>query len=322
MVKVEFTNKMSHTAFLFYFCLLYNNTERFAMFTGSIVAIVTPLHPDGNVDRTSLKKLVDYHVNNGTKGIVAMGTTGESATLDLQEHIEVVKLTVDYVDGRIPVIAGTGSNATKEAIHLTQLVENTGVKGCLTVTPYYNKPTQEGLFQHFKAIADSTDLPQILYNVPGRTGCDMQPETVARLAEIKNIVALKDATGDLSRVSQTRRLVGKQFNLLSGDDATFLDFMLLGGDGVISVTANIAAAQMAKICQAVIDKQIDEARDLNNNLLSLHKMLFIESNPIPVKWACERLGLIADTTLRLPLTPLSNSARAVVENALKLANLI
>ncbi|MCO6524923.1 MAG: 4-hydroxy-tetrahydrodipicolinate synthase, partial [Candidatus Schmidhempelia sp.] len=176
------------------------------MFTGSIVAIVTPFDHKGNVDKKSLKKLVDYHVNNGTNGIVVMGTTGESATLDQQEHVDTIKLTVDYVDGRIPVIAGTGANATKEAIHLTQLVENTGVKGCLTVTPYYNKPTQEGLFQHFRAIADSTDLPQILYNVPGRTGCDMQLETVARLAELKNIVALKDATGDLSRVSQTRQL--------------------------------------------------------------------------------------------------------------------
>ncbi|WP_392565522.1 4-hydroxy-tetrahydrodipicolinate synthase [Utexia brackfieldae] len=292
------------------------------MFTGSIVAIITPMTNDGNIDKVSLKKLVNYHLKSGTSGIVAVGTTGESATLDHHEHIEVIKLVLEYADGRIPVIAGTGANSTTEAINLTKQVENLGVKGCLTVTPYYNKPTQEGLYQHFKVIAENTELPQILYNVPGRTGCDMKPDTVARLASIKNIVGLKDATGDLSRVYTTRRLVGDDFILLSGDDVTFLEFLLLGGNGVISVTANIAAAQMANICQLAFDGKGEQARRLNDDLVSLHNHLFIESNPIPVKWACQRLGLIAEGKLRLPMTVLTENSQSIVEKALKLAKLI
>lgn len=292
------------------------------MFTGSIVALVTPMDVKGNVDKVSLKKLVEYHIQNGTSAIVSVGTTGESATLDHQEHIDVIKQTVEIANGRINVIAGTGSNATAEAISLTKQVEKLGVVGCLNVTPYYNKPTQEGLYQHFKAIAENSSLPQILYNVPGRTGCDLKPETVARLAKIDNIVALKDATGDLSRVYYTRQLVGKEFKLLSGDDNTFIDFMLLGGDGVISVSANIAAKEIATICQLIAENRGEEARAVNHNLVALHSNLFIESNPIPVKWACERLGLIQNATMRLPLTPLSNNAIPALEKALKLAKLV
>lgn len=292
------------------------------MFTGSIVALVTPMDVKGNVDKVSLNKLVEYHIQNGTSAIVSVGTTGESATLDHQEHIDVIKQTVEIANGRINVIAGTGSNATAEAISLTKQVEKLGVVGCLNVTPYYNKPTQEGLYRHFKAIAENSSLPQILYNVPGRTGCDLKPETVARLAEIDNIVALKDATGDLSRVYYTRQLVGKEFKLLSGDDNTFIDFMLLGGDGVISVSANIAAKEIATICQLIAENRGEEARAVNRNLVALHSNLFIESNPIPVKWACERLGLIQNATMRLPLTPLSNNAIPALEKALKLAKLV
>ncbi|MDR0806521.1 MAG: 4-hydroxy-tetrahydrodipicolinate synthase [Enterobacteriaceae bacterium] len=292
------------------------------MFTGSIVAVVTPMNSDGSVDRVSLKKLVDYHVASGTTAIVSVGTTGESSTLSHAEHIDAVKLTVELADGRIPVIAGTGSNATDEAITLTQSVNDIGVVGCLSVTPYYNKPSQEGLFQHFKAIAEHTDLPQILYNVPGRTGCDMLPETVARLSEVPNIVALKDATGNLNRLTQTQGLVKDDFIFLSGDDATFLGFMQLGGRGVISVTANVAAREMAQVCELAAAGDFAQARRLNQLLMPLHTKLFVESNPIPVKWACSRLGLIAGDTMRLPLTPLAQSARPVVEQALKSAGLL
>ena len=292
------------------------------MFTGSLVALVTPMDTKGNVDHVSLKKLVEYHIENGTSAIVSVGTTGESATLNHHEHIDVIKRTIDYSDGRIDIIAGTGSNATKEAIELTRQVENIGVVGCLTVAPYYNKPTQEGLYQHFKAIAENTELPQILYNVPGRTCSDIKPETVGRLAEIKNIVALKDATGDLSRVYKTRKLVGDEFKLLSGDDATFLDFIILGGNGVISVTANVAAKQVATVYELAINNQIQQARALNDTLMALHTNLFIEPNPTPAKWACTRLGLMANGTIRLPLVPLSDSAIPVVEQALKDANLL
>ena len=292
------------------------------MFTGSLVALVTPMDTKGNVDHVSLKKLVEYHIENGTSAIVSVGTTGESATLNHHEHIDVIKRTIDYADGRIDIIAGTGSNATKEAIELTRQVENIGVVGCLTVAPYYNKPTQEGLYQHFKAIAENTELPQILYNVPGRTCSDIKPETVGRLAEIKNIVALKDATGDLSRVYKTRKLVGDEFKLLSGDDATFLDFIILGGNGVISVTANVAAKQVATVYELAINNQIQQARALNDTLMALHTNLFIEPNPTPAKWACTRLGLMANGTIRLPLVPLSDAAIPVVEQALKDANLL
>ena len=293
------------------------------MFTGSIVALVTPMDDKGQVDRASLKKLIDYHVASGTSAIVSVGTTGESATLNHDEHVDVVLQTLDLADGRIPVIAGAGANATTEAIALTERLNNTGVVGCLTVTPYYNKPMQEGLFQHFKAIAEHTDLPQILYNVPSRTGCDMLPETIARLAEIKNIVAVKEATGNLSRVSQIQELVNDDsFILLSGDDATALDFMQLGGQGVISVTANVAAREMAELCKLAAEGDFAKARKLNQRLMALHHQLFVEANPIPVKWACKVLGLIATDTMRLPMTPISDKARPVVEQALKHVGLL
>ncbi|KAF0861532.1 dihydrodipicolinate synthase [Mixta calida B021323] len=276
----------------------------------------------GNVCRTSLKKLIDYHVESGTSAIVSVGTTGESATLSHDEHGDVVMLTLDLADGRIPVIAGTGANATAEGISLTKRFENSGVIGCLTVTPYYNRPTQEGLYQHFKAIAESTELPQMLYNVPSRTGCDMLPETVARLAKIKNIIGIKEATGNLSRVSQIQELVDDEFVLVSGDDATALDFMQLGGHGVISVTANIAAREMAELCRLAREGNFAEARHLNQRLMHLHQKLFVESNPVPVKWAAKKLGLIATDTLRLPMVPLSGAACPVVEQALKNAGLL
>ncbi|QCR35350.1 4-hydroxy-tetrahydrodipicolinate synthase [Nissabacter sp. SGAir0207] len=293
------------------------------MFTGSIVALVTPMDDKGAVDRASLKKLIDYHVASGTSAIVSVGTTGESATLSHDEHGDVVMQTLELADGRIPVIAGTGANATAEAISLTRRFEQSGVVGCLTVTPYYNKPTQEGLFQHFRAIAENTALPQILYNVPSRTGCDMLPATVARLAKLKNIVAIKEATGNLSRVSQIQELVNDDaFVLLSGDDASGLDFMQLGGKGVISVTANVAAREMAQLCAFALEGDFVQARRLNQRLMPLHQDLFVEANPIPVKWACKALGLMANDTLRLPMTPLSDAARPVVEQALKRAGLL
>ncbi len=286
------------------------------MFKGSMVALLTPLDSAGEVDYVGLKTLVDYHINAGTSAIIAVGTTGESATLTVDEHIKVVLKTLEYVDGRVPVIAGTGANATHEAITITKLFSGTGVAACLSVTPYYNKPTQEGLFQHYKAIAEATDIPQILYNVPGRTAVDLLPETVARLAKIDNIIGIKDATADLSRVKKTRELCGEDFIQLSGDDATAVDFVAEGGHGVISVTANIAAADMAQMFTLALNGQIDAAREINQRLMPLHNHLFVEANPIPVKWAAHQLGLIENGELRLPLTVLSESQQPIVKQAL------
>ncbi|CAH8203900.1 4-hydroxy-tetrahydrodipicolinate synthase [Vibrio aestuarianus] len=286
------------------------------MFSGSIVALITPFNHDGEVDFVSLKKLVDFHVAAGTDAIVAVGTTGESSTLTVEEHVKVVAKTVEFSEGRIPVIAGTGANATHESVTFSRLLNNIGIAGCLSVTPYYNKPTQEGLFQHYKAISQETDIPQILYNVPGRTAVDLHPETVARLAEISNIVALKDATGDLSRVALHRELCGNDFVLLSGDDATGLEFVKLGGQGVISVTNNIAAEDMAKMMHLALAGKFDEAEIINQRLMPLHKGLFVESSPIPVKWAAHKLGLITNGDLRLPLTELSEQARPTVAQAM------
>lgn len=286
------------------------------MFSGSIVALITPMFENGEVDYPSLKKLVDYHVESKTDAIVAVGTTGESSTLSEQEHIDVVLKTVEYAAGRIPVIAGTGANSTREAIFYSQAFMNSGVAGCLSVVPYYNKPSQEGLYQHFKAIAESSDLPHILYNVPGRTVTDLLPETVARLAKIENIVGIKDATGDLSRVSKHRELCGKDFILLSGDDLTGLDFIVLGGNGVISVTNNVAAKQMAQMVKFALAQNIDEARAIDKSISVLHHNLFVEANPIPVKWALEQMKLISNSSLRLPLTRLNESLQPVVKQAL------
>ncbi|KLV06453.1 dihydrodipicolinate synthase [Photobacterium aquae] len=292
------------------------------MFSGSMVALITPFDENGEVDYASLASLVEYHIAAGTDAIVSVGTTGESTTLTVDEHVKVVQKTVEYAQGRVPVLAGTGANATHEAITMTKLMSDTGIVGCLSVTPYYNKPTQEGLYQHYKAIAESTELPQFLYNVPGRTGVDLLPETVARLAKLDNIVGIKDATADLSRVRKTRELCGPEFIQLSGDDATGLDFLDEGGHGVISVTANVAAPDMALMFKLALSGQMDAAREINQRLMPLHKQLFVESNPIPVKWAAHQLGLITYGDLRLPLTKLSENAQPVVEAALKDANVL
>ena len=286
------------------------------MFSGSIVALITPFNNDGEVDYVSLKKLVEYHVAAGSDGIVAVGTTGESATLTIEEHVKVVTKTVEFAEGRIPVIAGTGANATHESVTFSRLLNNSGIAGCLSVTPYYNKPTQEGLYQHYKAIAEESDVPQILYNVPGRTAVDLLPETVARLAEIESIVALKDATGDLGRIAIHRELCGEDFILLSGDDSTGLDFVKMGGQGVISVTNNIAAEDMAKMFRLAKEGKFEEAEIINQRLMPLHKNLFVESSPIPVKWAAHKMGLIEEGGLRLPLTELSENARPIVAQAM------
>ena len=291
------------------------------LFHGSSVALVTPM-THGEVNYTELKNLVDYHVKSGTHAIVSVGTTGESTTLSIDENVKVIKKTVEFADGRIPVIAGTGSNATSEAITLTKLLTNSGVAGCLSVVPYYNKPTQEGMYLHYKAIAESTDLPQILYNVPGRTGSDLKPETIARLSKIENIVGVKEATGDLSRLPLIKQLAGEDFIFLSGDDATGLEAMKLGAQGVISVTNNVAAADMAKMCELALAGKFEEAEAINQRLMALHHDLFIEANPIPVKWAAYKLGLISEPNLRLPLTTLSESAQPVVLKALQQAGLI
>ena len=292
------------------------------LFQGSIVALVTPMDSHGEVDFENLKKLVEFHINAGTDAIVSVGTTGESATLSIDENVKAILKTVEFAAGRIPVIAGTGANATSEAITMTKLLNNSGISGCLSVVPYYNKPTQEGMYQHFKAIAECTDIPQILYNVPGRTGSDLQPETVGRLAKIKNIVGIKEATGDVSRVQKIKQLAGNDFIVLSGDDATSLEAMKLGAEGVISVTNNIVPAEMAKMCHLAREGKFEEAEKINQRLMPLHKNLFIESNPIPVKWACYKLGLIQEPTLRLPLTVLSEKAQPAVLEALKFAGLL
>ena len=291
------------------------------LISGSIVALITPMS-HGEINFDDLKKLVEYHIQAGTDAIVSVGTTGESSTLSIDENVKVIKKTVEFAAGRIPVIAGTGSNATSEAIVMTKLLADSGVVGCLSVVPYYNKPTQEGMYQHYKAIAECTDLPQILYNVPGRTGSDLKPETIGRLAEIPNIVAVKEATGDLSRLPLIKKYASEDFIFLSGDDATGLESMKLGGQGVISVTNNIAAADMAKMCRLALAGQFDEADEINNRLMDLHNNLFIEGNPIPVKWAAYKLGLISEPCLRLPLTTLSEGAQPIVLAALQKAGLI
>lgn len=291
------------------------------MFHGSMVALVTPMADDGALDWTALRRLVDWHVENGTDAIVSVGTTGESPTLDLEEHVEVIRVTVEQARGRVPVIAGTGANATREAIALTRAAEGVGADACLLVTPYYNKPTQEGLYRHFKAVAEAVPIPQILYNVPGRTACDLLPETVERLAPIPNIVGIKEATGNLERARDILRRCGERLDLYSGDDATALDCILLGGKGDISVTANVAPKLMHEMCALARAGKADEARAVNARLLALHKDLFIEANPIPVKWALLEMGLIKGG-IRLPLTPLSSAHHATVRTALRAAGAI
>ena len=291
------------------------------LFHGSIVALITPM-THGEVNYEELKNLVEHHVQAGTHAIVSVGTTGESTTLSIDENVKVIKKTVEFADDRIPIIAGTGSNATSEAVTMTKLLANSGVAGCLSVVPYYNNPTQEGMYQHYKAIAESTDLPQILYNVPGRTGSDLKPETIGRLSKIENIVGVKEATGDLSRLPLIKELAGEDFIFLSGDDATGLESMKLGGQGVISVTNNVAAADMAKMCELALAGKFEEAEAINQRLNALHHDLFVEANPIPVKWAAYKLGLVSEPNLRLPLTTLSEEAQPKVLAALKQAGLI
>jgi len=291
------------------------------MFRGSIVALITPMHEDGRIDEDGLRRLVDFHVVEGTAAIVAVGTTGESATLDEQEHCAVIRRVVDLAAGRIPVIAGTGANSTTEAITLTRCARQAGADAALLVTPYYNKPTQEGLYLHHKAVAEAVDIPQILYNVPGRTACDMQPETAARLSQLPNIVGIKEATGELGRVATLRELCGDGFDLFSGDDATACEFLLLGGRGVISVTANVAPRLMQEMCTAALAGDRDTAAALNARLDGLHTKLFVESNPIPVKWAVTEMGF-CPRGIRLPLTWLSENAQPEVRAAMQQAGVL
>lgn len=289
--------------------------SRFPVFQGSMVALVTPMHPDGQLDLEAYRKLIDWHIEQGTDVLTVVGTTGESPTVTVQEQAELIELAVRHVNGRIPVVAGTGGNSTAEAIELQRHAYAAGADAGLTVVPYYNKPTQEGLYQHFKAIAESVELPSILYNVPGRTVADLSNETVVRLAQIPNIVGVKDATGNIGRVAQLITQVPEDFAVLSGDDPTAAALMLLGGRGNISVVANVAPRLMHDLCAAAIRGDALETRRLNAKLVELSRVLFVEANPIPVKWALAEMGL-TQLGYRLPMTPLSESHRAVVRQAL------
>jgi 4-hydroxy-tetrahydrodipicolinate synthase len=288
------------------------------MIQGSIVALVTPMQQNGELDFACLRRLIEWHIAEGTDGIVAVGTTGESATLDVKEHCEAIRCTVEAVAGRVPVIAGTGANSTAEAINLTQHARELGADACLLVTPYYNKPTQEGLYRHYRAVAEAVDIPQILYNVPGRTACDLLPATAGRLATVVNIVGIKEATGKLERLREIRELAGPDFILLSGDDASTREFCLQGGHGVISVTANVAPRLMHDMIAAARAGDRTTAEALDARLEALHRDLFIESNPIPVKWALNAMGRIPDG-IRLPLTWLSGPCQDSVRMALRQA---
>ena len=290
-------------------------------FVGSNVALITPMLDDGSVDYESLNNLIEFHIDAGTSSIVSVGTTGESATVGVKEHLKILDHTIKYAARRIPIIAGTGANSTSEAIELTQEAKNFGADACLLVTPYYNKPTQEGLFQHFKLIAESVSIDQILYNVPGRTAVDMLVDTTSRLSEISNIIGIKDATGDLSVIKELVAKCPEDFLLLTGDDATAIDFLLLGGHGGISVTANVTPKELQKAYLAAIAGNAEVAKKFNEGLSGLHKNLFIESNPIPVKWALHKMGM-CDSGIRLPLLELSKQCRVVLENDLKELGLI
>ncbi|GMG87215.1 4-hydroxy-tetrahydrodipicolinate synthase [Biformimicrobium ophioploci] len=285
------------------------------------MALVTPMHADGSIDWESLHKLVEWHIEQGTHALVAVGTTGESATLNVNEHLEVIRHVVDQAAGRIPVIAGTGGNATQEAIELTEAAAKCGADGCLLVTPYYNKPTQEGLYQHYLAVAKAVDIPQILYNVPGRTAVDMLPETVLRLAGVPNIVGIKEATGDLERARSLIEAAPADFVVISGDDATAVELMLMGGKGDISVTANVAPAAVSQMCEAAIGGDAETARAINKRIAQLHQNLFLESNPIPVKWALQEMGRMP-AGIRLPLTPLSEQFHEPVREAMRQAGVL
>jgi 4-hydroxy-tetrahydrodipicolinate synthase len=286
------------------------------MIQGSIVAIVTPMHADGSLDLPGLRKLIDWHIAEGTDGIVIVGTTGESPTVSVEEHCELIKVAVDHTAKRIPIIAGTGGNSTTEAIELTRYAKSVGADASLQVVPYYNRPTQEGMYQHFKKIAEAVDLPVILYNVPGRTVADMANETIVRLAQVPGIIGVKDATGNIARGSDLIRLVPKSFAVYSGDDPTAIALMFLGGKGNISVTANVAPRAMHDLCVAAMSGKVTEAVAINNKLLPLHNKLFIEPNPLPVKWAMVEMGLIP-SGIRLPLVPLDAAHHETVRAALR-----
>ena len=284
--------------------------------TGSMVALITPMYENGDVDFDALEKLVNFHIESGTKAIVSVGTTGESATLNHYEHIEVMKKTIEYSNGRIPVVAGTGANSTSEAIELTQAAKDMNADACLLVTPYYNKPTQEGLYQHYKKIAESVEIDQILYNVPGRTGVDMSVDTVARLANMTNIIGVKDATGDLDVAKSLIQKCPESFILLSGDDGTAIEFILMGGHGGISVTANVVPQLLSDAYDFALKGNLESAKEIDLKISNLHSHLFLESNPIPVKWAMHKMGY-CESGIRLPLTRLSLEAQRILENDLE-----
>lgn len=291
------------------------------MIQGSIVAIVSPMHEDGSLDLPGYRSLIDWHVASGTSAIVAVGTTGESPTVDVEEHGTLIRVAVEQAAGRVPVIAGTGGNSTREAIELTRYAATVGANASLQVVPYYNRPGQEGLYRHFRAVAESVDLPVILYNVPGRTAADLSNDTVVRLSQVPGVVGLKDATGDLPRAADLLDRVPEGFALYSGNDDSALALMLLGGHGVISVTANVAPREMAKLCAAALSGDLPTARRLNRQLLGLHLKLFVEANPIPVKWALARMGRIQGG-IRLPMTPMEPRHRETVEAAMRRAGVL
>lgn len=291
------------------------------MFKGSMVALVTPMQADGTIDKSALNQLIEWHISAGTTALIIAGTTGESATLDPNEQFDLIESAVKQARGRIPIIAGSGSNATKKTIELTQQAKRAGAAACLIVTPYYNKPTQEGLYQHYAAVAQQVDIPIILYNVPGRTGCDLLPETVERLAKIKHIIGIKEATGNLDRTRDILARCGQAFDIYSGDDATAMELMLLGAQGVISVTANIAPKLMAEMCQAALMHDRKTAEALNAKLDGLHHKLFVEANPIPAKWALFTMGKVGDA-IRMPLLPLDKRFHQEVQAAMQQAGVL
>ena len=291
------------------------------MIQGSLVAIVTPMHADGSLDLPGLRKLIDWHIAEGTDGIVIVGTSGESPTVSVEEHCQLIKLAVDHTAGRIPIIAGSGGNSTAEAIKLTQFAKEVGADASLQVVPYYNRPTQEGMYQHFRKIAGAVDLPIILYNVPGRTVADMSNDTILRLSTIPNIVGIKDATGNIGRGTDLIRLADPSFAVYSGDDPTAMALMLCGGKGNISVTANVAPRAMHELCVAAMEGDLKTAIALNNRLLPLHNKLFCEPNPLPVKWAMTEMGLIGPG-IRLPLVALNDEFHAIVRQALREAGVL
>ncbi len=288
------------------------------MFRGSIVALVTPFDKHDRIDYDALRRLIEFHIGEGTNGLVIAGTTGESATLDQGEHAELIRRAAAMVAGRIPVIAGTGSNSTRQTVSLSVEVADAAIDGYLLVVPYYNKPVQEGLYQHFRAIADALDKPIILYNVPGRTVADILPETLARLADHPNIIGVKDATGDMERMKQHRALIPEEFRYFSGDDFTSLEFLRLGGHGVITVSGNVAPRQVSDLCRAVADDDIEKAAEIDDSLQPLNAALFVESNPIPVKWALHEMGLIS-SAIRLPLTVYADEFHQQMKDAMNTA---